>query len=241
MFNCKKLFKLQIRPPSLILLITTSQDRWIFPSQSREMRNSMMMMMIIIIIIIIIGSELRLGIYGALYRGVTTCEWTVSKKIYLRMNSVQGNMSENGQYPTECMTVVSVPSKIYDSCQLAEQNTPQRAVSNRIHLTVNSCLCPTNSSQMPVCPTKYTSSCQCVQQNILAAANVFNKTDDSCQCVQQNTPHCVDSVQQNTPDSEQSTESNKFITVASVSNKIYWQLPVCSTKYDSCQCPTKYT
>ena len=27
MFNCKKLFKLQIRPPSLILLITTSKDR----------------------------------------------------------------------------------------------------------------------------------------------------------------------------------------------------------------------
>ena len=27
MFNCKKLFKLQIRPPSLILLITASQDR----------------------------------------------------------------------------------------------------------------------------------------------------------------------------------------------------------------------
>ena len=27
MFNCKKLFKLQVRPPSLILLITTSQDR----------------------------------------------------------------------------------------------------------------------------------------------------------------------------------------------------------------------
>jgi len=26
MFNCKKLFKLQIRPLSLILLITTSQD-----------------------------------------------------------------------------------------------------------------------------------------------------------------------------------------------------------------------
>ena len=26
-FNCKELFKLQIRPPSLILLITTSQDR----------------------------------------------------------------------------------------------------------------------------------------------------------------------------------------------------------------------
>jgi len=27
MFNCKKLFKLQIRTPSLILLITTSQER----------------------------------------------------------------------------------------------------------------------------------------------------------------------------------------------------------------------
>jgi len=27
MFNCKKLFKLQIRPPSPILLITASQDR----------------------------------------------------------------------------------------------------------------------------------------------------------------------------------------------------------------------
>ena len=38
-FNCKKLFKPQIRPPSLILLITTSQDRWIFPSQSCEVRN----------------------------------------------------------------------------------------------------------------------------------------------------------------------------------------------------------
>ena len=41
MFNCEKLFKLQIRPPSLILLITTSQDRWIFPSQSWEVRNSL--------------------------------------------------------------------------------------------------------------------------------------------------------------------------------------------------------
>jgi len=27
MFNCKKVFKLQIRPSSLILLITASQDR----------------------------------------------------------------------------------------------------------------------------------------------------------------------------------------------------------------------
>ena len=27
MFNCKKLFKLQIRPPSLILLITTSHNK----------------------------------------------------------------------------------------------------------------------------------------------------------------------------------------------------------------------
>ena len=34
MFNCKKFFKLQVRTPSLILLITTYQDRRIFPSQS---------------------------------------------------------------------------------------------------------------------------------------------------------------------------------------------------------------
>ena len=54
MFNCKKLFKLQVRPPNLILLITTSQDRWTFPSQSWEVKNSMMMMMMMIIIIIII-------------------------------------------------------------------------------------------------------------------------------------------------------------------------------------------
>ena len=53
MFNCKKLFKLQIKPPSLILLTTTSQDRWIFPIQSWEMRKST----IIIIIIIIITTE----------------------------------------------------------------------------------------------------------------------------------------------------------------------------------------
>jgi len=33
MFNCKELFKLQIRPPTLILLIAASQDRLIFPSQ----------------------------------------------------------------------------------------------------------------------------------------------------------------------------------------------------------------
>ena len=51
MFNCKKLFKLQIKPPSLILLTTTSQDRWIFPIQSWEMRKST------IIIIIIITTE----------------------------------------------------------------------------------------------------------------------------------------------------------------------------------------
>jgi len=51
-FNCKELFKLQVRPPNLILLITASQDRWIFPSQSWEVRNSMMMMIILIIKII---------------------------------------------------------------------------------------------------------------------------------------------------------------------------------------------
>jgi len=52
MFNCKKLFKLQIRRPSLILLITTSQDKWIFPSQRWEVRNS---------IIKLINTTARLG------------------------------------------------------------------------------------------------------------------------------------------------------------------------------------
>jgi len=36
MFNCKKLFKLQIKPPSLILLITTPQDRCYFPANLRS-------------------------------------------------------------------------------------------------------------------------------------------------------------------------------------------------------------
>ena len=47
MFNCKRLFKLQIRPQNLILLITTSQDRWIFPSQRWEVRNSIIIIIII--------------------------------------------------------------------------------------------------------------------------------------------------------------------------------------------------
>jgi len=85
-----------------------------------------------------------------------TSEWTASTEY----------ISDNGQYPTECMTVVSVLNKINDSCQFAEQNTPQKAVSSRIQ-----------------------------------------------------------------PDSEQSPVSDKFMTVARVSNKIYSQLPVCSTKY----------
>ena len=59
MFNCKKLFKLQIRPPNLILLITTSQDRWIFPSQSWEVRSSIIIIRIIIIIIIKLSLSTR--------------------------------------------------------------------------------------------------------------------------------------------------------------------------------------
>ena len=39
MFSRKKLFKLQIRPPSLILLITASLDWWIFPNQSWEVKK----------------------------------------------------------------------------------------------------------------------------------------------------------------------------------------------------------
>jgi len=41
----RKFFKLQIRPPSLILLIITSQDRWIFPSQRWEVRNSIIIIL----------------------------------------------------------------------------------------------------------------------------------------------------------------------------------------------------
>ena len=52
MFNFKKLLELKIRIPSLIMLITTSQDRWIFPSQCWEVRKSMMMMMMMVMIII---------------------------------------------------------------------------------------------------------------------------------------------------------------------------------------------
>jgi len=64
MFNCKKLFKLQIIPSSLILLITTSQDKWIFPSQSWDVKNSMVMTtttttMMMIIIKIIIMKEMQ--------------------------------------------------------------------------------------------------------------------------------------------------------------------------------------
>ena len=36
MFSCKKLFKLQIRPPSLIRLIAASRDGWIFPAELRS-------------------------------------------------------------------------------------------------------------------------------------------------------------------------------------------------------------
>ena len=90
MFNCKKLFKLQIRPPSLILFITTSQDRWIFPNQSWEVGNSIMMMMMIIIIIIIIIIQsrhinkwelikrLELRVIVSTYNGLNLLEATTS-------------------------------------------------------------------------------------------------------------------------------------------------------------------
>jgi hypothetical protein len=50
MFNFKKLFKLQIRPPSLILLISTSHDRWIFLSQIWEVRNSMLLLLLLLLL-----------------------------------------------------------------------------------------------------------------------------------------------------------------------------------------------
>jgi hypothetical protein len=54
MFNSKKLFKLQIRPSSLILLITYPRIGECFTAEG-EVRHSMTMMIIIIIIIIIIS------------------------------------------------------------------------------------------------------------------------------------------------------------------------------------------
>jgi len=47
MFNCKKISKVQKRPPSLILFITTPQVSWIFPSQSWERKNSIIIIIII--------------------------------------------------------------------------------------------------------------------------------------------------------------------------------------------------
>jgi len=61
MFNCKKLLKLQIRPLSLILLIATSQDRWIFPSQKMRSEKFGNNDDIIIIIIEFFTSQLWLG------------------------------------------------------------------------------------------------------------------------------------------------------------------------------------
>ena len=143
---------------------------------------------------------------------------------YLWVDSTQENIpqngqrpwkytSENGQCPTECMTAVSVLNKTHDSCQLVQQNIPQGAVSNRIHLTVNRRQCPTNSSQLPACPTKCIGSCQCVQ------------------------PHCVDSVQIRLTVNSRQCPTNSSVTSVS---KIYWQLPVCSTSLRR-QRPTEYT
>jgi hypothetical protein len=70
--------------------------------------------------------------------------------------------------------------------------------------------------QLPVCPIKYIGTCQCVQQNIWR-----------CQCVEQNIRRCQ-CVQQN-------------MTVAGVSNKLYWQSPMWPTKYESCQCVQNMT
>jgi len=81
MFNCKKLFKLQIRPTSLILLITTSQDRWIFPSQSWEMRNS-------IIVIIISLYLLRIQCRWKIFLCTKLLAFSIQRKNVLHVQSV---------------------------------------------------------------------------------------------------------------------------------------------------------
>jgi len=94
MFNCKKLFILQTRPPSLILLITTSQDRWIFPSQRWEVRNSIIIIIIIIIIICIFNWAHRHFIikdYIKIIKQRKICGWNIinikykDKKPHLHM------------------------------------------------------------------------------------------------------------------------------------------------------------
>ena len=70
--NCKKLFKLQIRPPNLILLITTSQDRWLFPSQSWEVKNSIII--IIIIIIFVLRGLLQVHYIDEDWQTIICCE-----------------------------------------------------------------------------------------------------------------------------------------------------------------------
>ena len=72
-----------MRPPSLILLITTSQDRWIFPSQSWGVRNSMMitkvmMMMMMIIIIIIMMMMIIIIIIQVQGWGLVPCSGSIS-------------------------------------------------------------------------------------------------------------------------------------------------------------------
>jgi len=133
MFNCKKLFKLQIRTPSLILLITTSQDRWIFPSQSCEMRNTMMIIITIYGVLsplMILGTTSRFTSMTAVapskyterlnlshstpwrYTGKWKCKvrFVTSQNSYLCAPMTRLNMTNNGINPHTQDTMKIQPS-----------------------------------------------------------------------------------------------------------------------------------
>ena len=76
------------------------------------------------------GSKLGLGyIWGA----ISGCHylWVDSiQENYLRINSVHGNVPENGQYLTECMTVSSVQQNAPHCVDSVQQNTPDSEVAS---------------------------------------------------------------------------------------------------------------
>ena len=86
---CTKLLKLQIRPPSLILLITTPQDRWIFSSQSWEVINS-----IIIIIIIIMWFECYLLTFQV-HRAMANNNNNNNNKYYIYLSDSETGVLRN--------------------------------------------------------------------------------------------------------------------------------------------------
>ena len=115
MFN----FKPQIRPPSLILLIITSQDGWIFPSQSWEVRNSMMIMMMMVITTIII-IEPSLPVHGTTFRRTAGCHGIRIGRLFAKRFLIRimwKSLKVSSEYTLltgNCSTTVSTRSHPHD-------------------------------------------------------------------------------------------------------------------------------